>query len=93
MFIRAGVGERAIAESGLFTRVAERREIFFRYSWVDYATHRPGTFRLVPQEHQMDAWRKDYDAMPGPMFFGDAPTFDEVLNIVRAFEESFNKTA
>lgn len=90
--IRAGVGERAIAESGLFTRVAEHREIFFRYSWVDYTTHRPGTFRLVPQEHQMDAWRKDYDAMLGPMFFGEVPNFDEVLNVVRAFEESFNKT-
>ena len=91
--LRAGVGERAIAESGPFTRVAEHREIFFRYSWVDYTTHRAGTFRLVPREHQIDDCRKDYDAMPGPMFFGDVPTFDEVLNVVRAFEESFNKTA
>ena len=91
--IRAGVAERAIAERGLFTRVAEHREIFFRYSWVDYTTHRPVTFRLAPPEHQLVAWRKDCDAMLGPMFFGDVPTFDEVLNVVRAFEESFNKTA
>jgi Nucleotidyl transferase AbiEii toxin, Type IV TA system len=91
--IRAGVGDRAIAERDLFARVAEHREIFFRYAWVDYTTHRSGTFRLVPQEHQVDAWRKDYDAMLGPMFFGGVPTFAEVLNTVRAFEESFNKTA
>lgn len=90
--IRAGVGERAMAERDLFTRVAEHREIFFRYSWVDYSTHRPGTFRLAPPEHHLDAWRKDYDAMLGPMFFGDVPTFDEVLKVVREFEETFNKT-
>jgi predicted nucleotidyltransferase component of viral defense system len=88
--IRAGVGERAMAATELFTRVAEHREIFFRYSWVDYTTHRPGAFRLAPREHQVDEWRKDYNAMLGPMFFGDVPTFDEVLDVVRAFEESFN---
>ena len=91
--IRAGIGERAMADKDLFTRVAEHRCIFFRYSWVDYTTHRPGTFRLLPQEHQMDAWRKDFEAMMGPMFYGDVPDFDEVLKVVRTFEESFNETA
>ena len=88
--ILAGVGERAKAEPGLFARVAEHREIFFRYSWVDYTTHRPGSFRLVPLNHQLDAWRKDYDAMLGPMFFGDVPSFDEILRVVGEFEQSFN---
>ena len=39
--LRAGVGERALADTALFQRVAEHREIFFRYSWVDYSTHNP----------------------------------------------------
>ncbi len=46
--LRAGVGARALANHALFERVAEHREIFFRYSWVDYSTHKPGTFRLLP---------------------------------------------
>ena len=25
----------------------QHREIFFQYTWVDYSTHKPGTFRLV----------------------------------------------
>jgi hypothetical protein len=50
--LRAGVGERALANTALFQRVAEHREIFFRCAWVDYSTHKPGTFRLTqPMDH------------------------------------------
>ena len=35
-----------MVDTALFERVAEHREVFFRYSWVDYSTHKPGTFRL-----------------------------------------------
>jgi predicted nucleotidyltransferase component of viral defense system len=88
--LRAGVGERAMKEMALFHRVAEHREIFFRYSWVDYSTHKPGSFRLVPPEHHLSEWRSDYQAMLGPMFFGDTPAFDEIMVDVAKFEKIFN---
>ena len=91
--LQAGVGERALANATLFERVAEHREIFFRYAWVDYSTHRPGTFRLTPPADQVDNWRADYRAMLGPMFFGKVPDFDEIIEAVREFEKIFNATA
>lgn len=91
--LRAGFGERALANRALFQRVAEHREIFFRFSWVDYTTHRPGTFRLVPPEGQMPDWRKDYQAMLGPMFFGETPSFEELMVDIREFEHVFNAVA
>ena len=91
--IRAGVGARALANTALFQRVAEHREIFFRLSWVDYTTHRPGTFRLLPPENHLADWRADYQQMLGPMFFGEVPTFDEILDVVGAFERQFNQQA
>lgn len=91
--LRAGVGERALAKNALFQRVAEHREDFFRYSWVDYSTHKPGTFRLIPPADHLPNWRADYDDMRGPMFFGDVPTFDEILQAVADFETAFNATA
>jgi hypothetical protein len=91
--LRCGVGEVALADQSLFARVAEHREIFFRYSWVDYSTHKPGTFRLVPPPHQRAEWQADYDQMRGPMFFGDAPEFDEILEAVAEFEFRFNQRA
>jgi hypothetical protein len=91
--LKAGVGERALADQALFARVAEHRELFFRYTWVDYSTHKPGTFRLTPREEQLAGWRSDYEQMQGPMFFGEIPTFDDLMEAVREFEQKFNATA
>lgn len=88
--ITAGVATRALADMALFERVAEHREIFFRHSWVDYATHKPGTFRLVPPEEHLANWRTDYQAMQGPMFFGDTPSFDDLMTAAADFERRFN---
>ena len=88
--LRAGVGDRALADMALFERVAEHREIFFRFSWVDYSTHKPGSFRLVPPESHVANWRDDYQAMLGPMFFGEVPGFDEILRAADEFERQFN---
>ncbi|MEX2578819.1 MAG: nucleotidyl transferase AbiEii/AbiGii toxin family protein [Verrucomicrobiales bacterium] len=88
--LRAGIGEKALTDFELFQRVAEHREIFFHYSWVDYSTHRPGQFRLVPPTDHLSDWRSDYKAMQGPMFFGDSPEFDDLLKVVAQFEKTFN---
>jgi predicted nucleotidyltransferase component of viral defense system len=91
--LRAGIGDRALANMALFQRVAEHREIFFRFSWVDYSTHKPGTFRLVPPDDHLAKWRADYEEMLGPMFFGGTPSFEEMMATVAEFEKSFNATA
>lgn len=91
--LRAGVGERALGNTALFQRVAEHREIFFRYSWVDYTTHKPGTFRLAPPESHLANWRHDYAQMLGPMFFGEVPSFDEMIAAAADFASRFNATA
>ncbi|MEI8293158.1 MAG: nucleotidyl transferase AbiEii/AbiGii toxin family protein [bacterium] len=90
--LRAGVGERALADTALFQRVAEHREMFFRYAWVDYSTHKPGSFRLAPPSDHLANWRSDYQAMLGPMFFGEVPDFDEIMEAVSEFEKTFNAT-
>ena len=91
--LRAGVGEKALAQTALFQRVAEHRELFFRFSWVDYTTHKPGTFRLTPPPEHLANWKSDYTEMLGPMFFGDTPTFDELMTAAADFETTFNATA
>lgn len=89
----AGVGERALANTALFQRVAEHRELFFRYSWVDYTKHKPGTFRLAPPADHLRDWRADYQEMLGPMFFGETPTFEQMMTAAAEFEKTFNATA
>lgn len=91
--IERGVAERAAAETGLFARVAEHRQVFFRQNWVDYATLRPGSLRLTPAPSHLTGWRRDYEQMRGPMFFAEPPSFDRILQVVGSFEQRFNANA
>ena len=88
--LRAGVGEGTMADKSLFARLAEHREIFFSYSWLDYSTHKPSTFRLFPPADHLPNWQADYHAMLGPMFFGETPPFDEILIVVSDLEKKFS---
>lgn len=90
--ISRGVAEKAAAEDELFRRVAEHRQAFFRWSWVDYDTLRRGSLRLLPAEGHLASWRQDYEAMTGAMFFGEVPSFDEILAVVGDFQHRFNTT-
>ena len=81
---------RALADRVLFDRVAAHRAIFFRWSWMDYATLRPGSLRLVPPADQLAEWRNDYRDMKKEMFFGEVPDFDEILRVVAGFERQVN---
>lgn len=88
--IEAGVGRAAANDKDLFARVAAHRAIYFRQTWVDYATLAQGQLRIVPAPDREAAWRRDYDAMRGEMLGGNPPTFDEILTRVREFENEFN---
>jgi len=88
--IRKGVAADALADTGLFERVATHRRMFFAYTWVDYSTLRPGSLRILPPKDQADGWRADYGAMRDEMFFGEVPKFDEILAVVGDFEKRFN---
>ena len=91
--ITKGIADEAIADKGLFERVAAHRVAFFGYGWMDYSTLRPGALRIVPLADQVSAWKTDYDAMRAGMFFEDPPQFDEILNVVGDFERRFNTAA
>ena len=91
--IGRGVAAKAGADEALFKRVAEHRQAFFPWSWVDYATMRRGSLRLLPAEGRLESWRRDYEAMSSSMFFGKVPSFDDILEAVGAFGRRFNEKA
>ncbi len=90
--IERGIAREAIADAGLFERVAVHRQIFFRHGWMDYGTLARGRMRIVPLEDQLESWRRDYAAMSREMFFGSQPSWRDVLASVARFESEFNGT-
>lgn len=90
--ITKGIADQAVADDGLFDRVLAHRIVFFRWSWVDYSTIRRGSLRLVPSNDQVKDWAADYKTMATAMFFGEVPSFNEILRVVGEFEQRFNDT-
>lgn len=75
----------------LLDRVRVHKSRFFSSSWASYALAVPGTFRLVPPAHRIEALRTDYDAMR-QMFLNEPIPFDQVLAILREAETELNRS-
>lgn len=90
--IEKGVGNEAMEQSELFERIAQHRQIFFRYGWMDYETLKKGKLQLIPSDDQIFYWQQDYAAMQSEMFYSEPPDFDEILTMVRGFEREFNNS-
>lgn len=90
--IQKGVAAQAMADNELFKNCAEHRQVFFKQSWVDYATLRKGSLRLVPLPDQLSEWQRDYEAMREEMFFNTPPNFADVIEVIHKFEEEFNSS-
>lgn len=88
--ILAGIGNESAGDLDLFDRVAAHRQVFFRHTWVDYSTLNPRQLRLLPAEADRPDWQADYEGMRQEMFYGDVPTFDEILVVVGEFQARLN---
>ncbi len=88
--ILAGVGDESARDMDLFDRVAAHRQVFFRHTWVDYSTLNPGQLRLLPADADRSTWQTDYESMQQEMFYGDVPTFDEILTVVGEYQTRLN---
>jgi hypothetical protein len=89
MLDRGGVAQRALEQLDLLEAVARHKDVFFHTGWSRYSEARPGSFRLVPSAALLDALRADYARMQ-PMFFGPAPSFDELVEELRQLEARIN---
>lgn len=90
--ITRGVADQAIADTGLFERVAAHRAVFFRHTWMDYTTLKRGSLRLMPLRTQYPEWQRDYESMRETMFFGETPEFLEILMKIEEFQDKFNRS-
>jgi hypothetical protein len=88
--IRAGIADAAMADGDLFARVAAHRAIYFRKRRDAQESLRRGSLRLLPAIEVRGDWKRDYEAMREAMFFSEPPDFEEILDVVGAFQNTFN---
>lgn len=79
----------ALNDLKLLEQVVEFNDRFFPRVWAHYELVKPGTIRLMPPAHFEKSLRSDYDDMRH-MIFGNYPKFDEILKIIKNFEDEIN---
>jgi hypothetical protein len=83
------VGKAAVKDIELLREVARHKEVFFPAAWARYAEARPGTLRILPTADRLPELERDYRLMQ-EMFFGPAPAFAELLEVLRQLEAQIN---
>lgn len=58
---------------------------------MDYTPDIRKRIVLIPREDIISAWEKDYTDMKDDMIFGDKPTFDELIDMMKTLQEKFRK--
>ena len=83
---------RALENLKLLEDVITFKMKFYPRNWAHYEKSKPGTLRLTPPAFRIKALEEDYKAMQ-EMFFGEAPTFAELIKYIALLEKDINSLA
>lgn len=90
--IGSDIGRNAASNPELGADCVAHARMFFNNPAFDLAAARPGTFALAPTAAMLEPLARDYAAMSG-MIFGEAPSFEAVLESVAGLEHQLNGNA
>ena len=80
---------KALNNIELLKDVVAFRRRFYPTSAVNYDLAVPGTIKLLPSNNKLMVLKDDYGKMQ-EMFFGEAPSFDEIINKLQELETQIN---
>jgi len=87
--LNSNVKEAALQDIALLEAVADHKNLYYRAAWARYDLAKKGTLKLIPSETNLKYMGKDYSQM-GVMFFETPPTWGEIVDAIKHFEDSFN---
>lgn len=83
------VAENALSDLKMLRDVVEFKQRFYQSAWAKYELAKPGTFRLLPSRESEKVLREDYRMMR-PMFFHAPPSWEKILETLKALEVRIN---
>ncbi len=89
MLAESAIKAEALADRELLSRVVAHKQIFYPAAWARYDIATPGQLKLSPEQGRIAALKQDYREM-GVMIFGNAPTFDWVLERIAVLGQEVN---
>lgn len=83
--------DKALSDKKLYNDIISHRKVFSKIGNIDYDLHQPETVNPIPIDEVRDDWEKDYQAMSEEMIYGDALSFNKLLDRVAELKERINK--
>ena len=85
-------GQVAIEDRALLADVVKHKKVFYNATYANYDACLTGQLRLIPEDAVLAALRDDFQRMIGAgMFIGEPPTFDAIVDRLRALEAAINE--
>lgn len=85
------IGQSALSDLVLLKDVVAHKSIFYSASYANYEACLQGDLRLIPEGEALKLLEKDYSKMvTAGMFYGDAPSFDELIAQLAQIQEHIN---
>ena len=85
------IKHNALYDTELYETIVKHRYNFTRISKVDYNLHQPQTINPIPPKEVIKAWETDYNTMLTEMIYGDAPTFEDLIQELTVLKTEINK--
>ena len=89
MFSKTPYMLNALKDKLLLEKVVTFKMKFYRDNWAKYEECLNGNLKLVPPNFRFKELEKDYEEMK-EMFYGNVPTFEEILNQLDVLEKLIN---
>lgn len=84
------VKEEALTDLALLDEVRRFTMTFYNRAWSCFEDAKPGTFKLIPNEENMNVLGKDYEAMRHMIYDDPKPTFSEIIETMGELEKEIN---
>lgn len=86
-----GVADKAVSCNELYEIIVKHRFSLVRVGNVDYNFHQPKTINFIPHKELISTWAEDYKTMQEQMIYGDAPTFDQLIEYLKVLNDKINE--
>ncbi len=84
------VKNEAFKSLDLLNEVRDFTMTFYYRNWSKFEEAVPGTFKLYPNKECIKTLKEDYEDMK-KMIYGDIPSFEEVLTVIKQLETEINQ--
>ena len=82
--------ERAFKNPELLEKVVQFKQKFYPRKWAKYEEATAETIRLIPDDYRLKEIKEDYKNMT-EMFFGEYPSFENMMNSILELEKEIHK--